>query len=263
VPRRTDVFASRLIKSGTDFRDLTSAVLTLTPTPPGSIRRRLISSLRGTHHYVLPTSPTSPDFQALVDSLLSSVSSTLSKPVCFTLTPFDARSELVRTRETGLGNWVADVLLHAYAESGVENKGWVKKEGEKQSEKQGGQGGEDGVVGDTHGKTRSEPMDSGPTAKNRTRPRTRPRSGTGTGADAVIICGGTLRGDSQYGPGKITLGDILGAYDADGCFAVLPRSSPTFPVREPLILRPGFCAEALAWTEGLGLDWVCGMWGFS
>lgn len=29
-------------------------------------------------------------------------------------------------------------------------------------------------------------------------------------ADAVIICGGTLRGDSQYGPGRITLGDILG-----------------------------------------------------
>ncbi|GFZ51509.1 hypothetical protein JCM24511_09276 [Saitozyma sp. JCM 24511] len=199
----------RLIKSGTDFRDLTSAVLTLTPTPPGSIRRRLISSLRGTHHYVLPTSPTSPDFQALVDSLLSSVSSTLSKPVCFTLTPFDARSELVRTQETGLGNWVADVLLHAYAESGVENKGWVKKEGEKQSEKPGGQGGEDGVVGHTHGKTSSEPMGSGPTAKSRTRPRTRSRSGTSTGADAVIICGGTLRGDSQYGPGKITLGDIL------------------------------------------------------
>ena len=31
------------------------------------------------------------------------------------------------------------------------------------------------------------------------------------GADCVIICGGTLRGDSQYGPGKITLGDVLGA----------------------------------------------------
>ncbi len=35
------------------------------------------------------------------------------------------------------------------------------------------------------------------------------RKGKG-GADAVIICGGTLRGDSQYGPGKITLGDMLG-----------------------------------------------------
>lgn len=29
-------------------------------------------------------------------------------------------------------------------------------------------------------------------------------------ADAAILCGGTLRGDSQYGPGKISLGDILG-----------------------------------------------------
>lgn len=250
MPRRTDVVSSRLIKSGTDFRDLTSAVLTLTPTPPGSIRRRLISSLRGTHHYVLPTSPTSPDFQALVDSLLSSVSSTLSKPVCFTLTPFDARSELVRTQETGLGNWVADVLLHAYAESGVENKGWVKKEGEKQSEKQrekqGGQGGEDGVVGDTHGKTSSEPLGSGPTAKSRTRPRTRSRSGTSTGADAVIICGGTLRGDSQYGPGKITLGDILGAYAQTGCFAVLSRI-PDLPSARAVGPVSGSVRDSVLW----------------
>lgn len=27
-----------------------------------------------------------------------------------------------------------------------------------------------------------------------------------------MICGGTLRGDSQYGPGKIGLGDILGTF---------------------------------------------------
>ncbi|RXK38756.1 hypothetical protein M231_03932 [Tremella mesenterica] len=141
-----------LIKSGTDFRDLSSATLSLSP-PTNSIRRRTIMSLTGVHHYVLPVSPSSPSIDALLKNLLSSVSSTLSKSVCFTLTPFDARSEMVRTRETGLGNWAADVLLHAYAESMIE--------------------------------------------------------GVEEGADAVIICGGTLRGDSQYGPGKITMGDIL------------------------------------------------------
>ena len=35
------------------------------------------------------------------------------------------------------------------------------------------------------------------------------------GTDAVIICGGSLRGDSQYGPGKISLGDILGTSGRD------------------------------------------------
>lgn len=29
------------------------------------------------------------------------------------------------------------------------------------------------------------------------------------GSDAVFLCGGTFRGDSMYGPGHITLGDIM------------------------------------------------------
>ncbi|KAE8543376.1 hypothetical protein D1P53_000082 [Cryptococcus gattii VGV] len=150
-------------QSGTDFRDLTSANLTVTPAPPGSIRRQLVTSLTGKHLYVLPSSPSSPQFEELVKSLLSSVSEALTKPVCFTLTPFDARSEVVRTQESGLGNWIADVLMHAYAESIVQAK-----------DKEGG----------------FEEQDEGD-------------------ADAAILCGGTLRGDSQYGPGKISLGDIL------------------------------------------------------
>ena len=79
---------------------------------------------------------------------------------------------------------MADVLLHAYAESGVESN-WIEKD--KKGEKQAG----------------AEPDDGGKQHQS-TKGRIQGR------ADAVIICGGTLRGDSQYGPGKITLGDILG-----------------------------------------------------
>ncbi|WWC91447.1 uncharacterized protein L201_006393 [Kwoniella dendrophila CBS 6074] len=154
APGTTEDHGVRLIKSGTDFRDLTSAVLELTPTKPGSIRKHIISSLTGKHLYVLPSSPSSESFDSMVKDLLASVSEAIQKPVCFTLAPFDARSEIVRTQENGLGNWIADVLMHAYAESLLD--------------------------------------------KNKS-----------NGDDAVIICGGTLRGDSQYGPGKITLGDIL------------------------------------------------------
>ena len=117
----------------------------------------------------------------LLDNLLSTVSSSLSKNVCFTLTPFDARSELVRTKEMGLGNWIADVLLHAYAESLMES----------------GRGGRKGAHGNKVEFTKEDSDSKG--------------EGSQTGrADGVILCGGTLRGDSQYGPGKITLGDILG-----------------------------------------------------
>lgn len=161
-----------LIKSGTDFRDLSEATLALSPPNENAVRRRVITSLTGKHHYVLPTSPTSPALDKLVSNLLQSVTKTLSQPVCYTITPFDARSEVVRTQESALGNWAADVLLHAYDESLVEKNSRIQFE-KKDSEK---------------GEPRLETE----------------------GADAVIICGGTLRGDSQYGPGIITLGDILG-----------------------------------------------------
>jgi hypothetical protein len=177
---------NRVIKSGTDFRDLSSANLELSDTPEGSVRRKVISALTGKHHYILPSNPPSPMMDDMLSELLSSVEGTLQKPVCFTLTPFDARSEVVRTKETGLGNWVADVLMHAYAESLIEGGGKDFFEKDKKD-------GEDKKDGKADQK------------------REKIREGKG-GADAVIICGGTLRGDSQYGPGKITLGDILGKY---------------------------------------------------
>lgn len=43
------------------------------------------------------------------------------------ITPFDARSEVVRTRESALGNWTADVLLHAYDESLFDKKIVISK----------------------------------------------------------------------------------------------------------------------------------------
>ncbi|WVR09253.1 hypothetical protein IAU60_006318 [Kwoniella sp. DSM 27419] len=171
VPDTMEDNGVHLIKSGTDFRDLSSADLELTPQPAGSVRKHLITRLTGKHHYILPSSPSDKSFTEMVQSLLSSVSEALSKPVCFTLSAFDARSEIVRTQEVGLGNWIADVLMHAYAENLLDGGPEKEKSGQ----------------GSAQSKARL--------AKG--------------GADAVILCGGTLRGDSQYGPGKVTLGDIL------------------------------------------------------
>lgn len=49
-------------------------------------------------------------------------------------------------------------------------------------------------------------------------------------ADAAILCGGTLRGDSQYGPGKISLGDILGEHlkSKSSCILRILFRNPSF-----------------------------------
>lgn len=38
-----------IVKSGTDFRDLSEFTLTLEDTPPGSVRRKVIKEIRGTY----------------------------------------------------------------------------------------------------------------------------------------------------------------------------------------------------------------------
>ncbi|KAF8754293.1 5'-nucleotidase family [Rhizoctonia solani] len=135
-----------LVKSGTDFRDLSELTLELEDTPEGSIRRKVVKSIRGNQ-------PPSPALTRIIKNQLDSVSSTLSEPICHTLTEWNAKSDLVRIDESALGDWMADVLRHAYDDALCVKGG-------------------------------------GP-------------------ADGVLICGGTLRGDSVYGPGDITLGDLL------------------------------------------------------
>ncbi|GBE86672.1 Metallo-dependent phosphatase [Sparassis crispa] len=140
-----------IVKSGTDFRDLSEFTLELADTCPGSVRRKVIKEIRGRHHATQPGSKKSKVLTELLKTLLSSVSSALKAPVCKTDVELDLRSELIRTREISSTNWFADVLRHAYDEA----------------------------------------------------------LSCGGGTDGVFICAGTLRGDSVYGPGCITLGDIM------------------------------------------------------
>jgi len=134
-----------IVKSGTDFRDLSEFVLELEDTPEGSIRRRLIKGIRGKRHCTQPGSKSSERMSKLLEKLLSSVSSSLKAPVCKTDVELDCRSSVVRIEESASGNWFADVLRHAY---------------------------DDALC----------------------------LKGCG-GSDGVLICGGTIRGDSTYGPG--------------------------------------------------------------
>ncbi|KAH9952203.1 Metallo-dependent phosphatase [Amylocystis lapponica] len=174
-----------VVKSGTDFRDLSEFSLELVNTPPGSVRRKVIREIRGRHHSTQPGSKKNLHIAKILESLLSSVSDALKAPVCNTEVELDLRSALIRTEETASANWFADVLRHAYDDM-------LTLEG---------------------------------------------------GSDGVFICGGTLRGDSVYGPGDVTLGDILEILpfedpivvielDGEAIWAALEASLETWPAQE-------------------------------
>ncbi|KAF9228782.1 Metallo-dependent phosphatase [Gyrodon lividus] len=103
-----------VVKSGTDFRDLSELTLELEDMPSGSIRRKVIKAVHGKHHKIQPGMPSSRKMQKILKSVLSSVSDTLKAPVCITDVELDLRSQFLRTGETAAGNWFADVVRHAY-----------------------------------------------------------------------------------------------------------------------------------------------------
>ncbi|KAK0197572.1 Metallo-dependent phosphatase-like protein [Armillaria mellea] len=142
-----------VVKSGTDFRDLSEIDLELESTPDGSIRRKVIKRIFGKRHLTQPGSKSSETLSKLLEKLLSSVSSSLKAPVCISNCTHRCSFLPPSYNQSAAGNWFADVIRHAYDD-------------------------------------------------------TLCMKGCG-GADIVFICAGTLRGDSMYGPGIISLGDIL------------------------------------------------------
>ncbi|KAI6116926.1 Metallo-dependent phosphatase-like protein [Pisolithus croceorrhizus] len=176
-----------VVKSGTDFRDLSQLMLELEDAPEGSVRRKVIKAVHGKRHTTTSDIPSSKSLQKIVSSVLSSVSETLKAPVCVTEVELDLRSQLLRTNETAAANWFADVLRHAY-----DDTLYTK---------------------------------------------------AGSGSDGVLICAGTLRGDSVYPAGEITLGNILETLpfedpvvvielDGEGLWDALEAALSKFPAQE-------------------------------
>ncbi len=108
-----------VVKSGTDFRDLSEINLTLSSTPEGSLRSRVISRIMGIwfvhytilnltdlvsgkRHVVEPGSKSSEPMAKLLKTLLSSVSLALKAPLCQSTVMIDVRSSYIRTTEVGI-----------------------------------------------------------------------------------------------------------------------------------------------------------------
>ncbi|KAH8108440.1 Metallo-dependent phosphatase [Phellopilus nigrolimitatus] len=160
-----------VVKSGTDFRELSEVVLELVDSPLGSVRKKVIKSIKGKRHVTQSDSPYSQRLKDILSKILDSVSDTMKKPVCKAAAPLDLRSELIRTGESASGDWFADVIWHAYDDALC-------------------------VMGRD-------------------------------GADAVFLCAGALRGDTIYGPGNITLGDILEILPFEDSIVVLELDGQT------------------------------------
>ncbi|KAL5490069.1 hypothetical protein ACEPAI_4902 [Sanghuangporus weigelae] len=160
-----------VIKSGTDFRELSEIALELEDAPEGSVRRKIIKSVKGKRHETKPESPSSQRLKEILSKVLDSVSDTMKKPVCNAAEPLDLRSEIIRTQESGSGDWFADVIHHAYDDAlcnmGIESP------------------------------------------------------------DGVFLCAGALRGDTVYGPGNITLGDIMEILPFEDSILVLELEGKT------------------------------------
>ena len=114
----TDLGDVLVIKSGTDFRDLSEVILDLEPTREGSVRRFIIKSITGkfsttknresistyyhrvgTRHSIQPDYRSSESLKVLVNTLLASVSKTMKAPVCTSAVVLDLRSQILRTGE--------------------------------------------------------------------------------------------------------------------------------------------------------------------
>ena len=103
---------THILRSGTDFRQLSYLECRRKPSPPTSpgsrwdfhiIRRDIVSSI-----------PEDPQAMDMVDKITASLRPKLDKPIGYTVAPLDARFTTVRLKESNLGNFVCDLMRFNY-----------------------------------------------------------------------------------------------------------------------------------------------------
>ncbi|EIN11144.1 Metallo-dependent phosphatase [Punctularia strigosozonata HHB-11173 SS5] len=106
-----------IVKSGTDYQDLSEVVLTLKETPAGSVRRQIIHEIKGRRHVTRGGTAVNEALKEVVDNELSTIKTAMKEPICFTEVQLDVRSSFIRLNESAIGNWIADCLRQAYDEA--------------------------------------------------------------------------------------------------------------------------------------------------
>eukprot|EP00041_Stephanoeca_diplocostata_P032005 m.1012301 g.1012301 ORF g.1012301 m.1012301 type:complete len:965 (+) comp24066_c1_seq7:370-3264(+) len=115
----TEVNGVTIVKSGSDFRELTEVTLTFTGTRVAigpCVRHRIERSM-----------PEDADVQAAVAQFEASLAGQMSRVIGHTAVPLDARFAAIRTRETNVGNFVADCMREScHADCALINSGTLR-----------------------------------------------------------------------------------------------------------------------------------------
>ncbi|KAJ6526896.1 Metallo-dependent phosphatase [Mycena vulgaris] len=106
-----------VVKSGTDFQDISEVIITLKDAPAGSVRRKLIQELKGKRHVTRGTAAVNEGIKAIFDHELKTFNDSMSQSICITDVVIDVQSKHIRVQESVIGNWVTDCLRHAYDEA--------------------------------------------------------------------------------------------------------------------------------------------------
>ncbi|KAK7693426.1 hypothetical protein QCA50_002994 [Cerrena zonata] len=117
-----------IVKSGTDFQDLSEVILTLQDTPPGSIRKKIIKEIKGQRHVTRGDTPVDEAIKVIVDNELKTIQASMQDPICDTEVELDVRSSNIRVHESAVGNWVTDCMRHAHDEALIQ-LGYGKADG--------------------------------------------------------------------------------------------------------------------------------------
>ncbi|KAJ1657770.1 hypothetical protein IWQ61_002871 [Dispira simplex] len=104
----------RIVKSGTDFRELSEIQLRVDWSHEDGTPRRRISQIQVYRHAVTSDIPPDPATEEVVQHVSQGVSKHFDKIIGYTLTPWDARSTKVRVEESAIGNLLTDLMRNAY-----------------------------------------------------------------------------------------------------------------------------------------------------
>ncbi|KAJ8514906.1 hypothetical protein ONZ45_g7602 [Pleurotus djamor] len=113
-----------IVKSGTDYQDISEVVLTLQDAPAGCVRKKVIREIRGKRRITRGNVAEDKAMKAIFDEELAIVQSAMGEQLCTTEVALNIRSEHIRLQESAVGNWVADCLRNAYDEA-LRNLGYA------------------------------------------------------------------------------------------------------------------------------------------
>jgi 5'-nucleotidase len=115
-----------VLKSGTDFKDLTRLTLAFDDLPNGTCKVRVENVVR---EAVVKSIAEDPETKECVDEFLNILGSEMDKTIGFTNVPLEGRFVKVRTEETNLGNFIADLMRHATsADVAILNSGTLRSD---------------------------------------------------------------------------------------------------------------------------------------